>query len=224
MAELVAHIAHEVNQPLAAMAANANACTRWLAAQPPNIGEAQAACERIVRDAGRAAEVIAEMRAFLSRTAARREVFMLQAVIDEAVARARPLAHRAQVTLRADHGETSPARILGRRNSLRQALTHLLENAVEACGATTPREVRLRLHGPHRGEMVVEVEDTGPGFPPEFSERMFEPLFSTKPGRLGMGLAVSRSVIEEQGGRLLAQRDGERTRFIATLPLEDGGA
>lgn len=227
MAELVAHIAHEVNQPLAAMAANANACMRWLVTQPPNIEEARAASARIVREARRASEVIGEMRAFLSRAGAPPETFLLHEVVDEAVAQIAAAALAAHVNVRNERGDAAPVRMLGRRTALRQALRHLLDNAVEAC-ADSPapqREVHVRLHGPHRGEMVLEVEDNGPGFRVDAPQRLFEPLFTTKPGRLGLGLAVSRSSIEEQGGRVLAQRgiDG-RTRFIVTLPLDGGAA
>jgi signal transduction histidine kinase len=227
MAELVAHIAHEVNQPLAAMAANANACMRWLVAQPPNIEEARAASGRIVGDARRASEVIGEMRAFLSRMGAPQQDFILQDLIGEALAEVSAAAQRDQVRVRRATGDVAPMRMRGRRTALQQALRHLLDNAIEACaeGRAGPREVDVRLHGPHRGEIVLEVEDNGPGFPVDAAQRLFEPLFTTKPGRLGMGLAVSRSAIEEHGGRVLAQRrDDGRTRFIVTLPLDGGEA
>jgi signal transduction histidine kinase len=227
MAELVAHIAHEVNQPLAAMAANANACMRWLVAEPPNIREAQAASARIVGDARRASEVIGEMRAFLSRTAAPQEAFVLQEVIDEAIAEVADAAQRAGVSLRRDWEDAEPVRMMGRRTSLCRALRYLLDNAIEACIEAPPdrREVHLTLRAPQAAEVVLEVEDSGAGFRVDAPQRLFEPLFTTKPGRLGLGLAVSRSAIEEHGGRVLAERgDDARTRFIVTLPLDTGSA
>jgi signal transduction histidine kinase len=223
MAELVAHIAHEVNQPLAAMAANANACMRWLVAQPPNIEEACAASARIVHDARRAADVIGEMRAFLSRTHGPQEVFLLQEVLEEAVEEANRAAERAGILMHLERGDAAPVQLLGRRTALHRALRHLLDNALEACAESSAprREVRVRLRGPERGEMVIEVEDTGPGFRVDAPQRLFDPLFTTKPGRLGLGLAVSRSAVEEQGGRVLAQRGADgRTRFVVTLPVE----
>ena len=122
-----------------------------------------------------------------------------------------------------EHDAAAPVRILARRTALRQALRHVVDNALEACREMPPghRVVEVRIEPPARGEVVVIVSDTGPGFSADSPQRLFEPLFSTKPGRLGMGLAVSRSVFEEHGGRVRAQRgDDGRTRVFVTLPLE----
>jgi signal transduction histidine kinase len=222
MAELVAHIAHEVNQPLAAIAANANACMRWLGAAPSNIDEARSAAERIVRDARRASDVIGEMRASLSRTLAPAEPVSLDDLAGDTVEAADGAAARAQVTLHLERPGDSPI-FMGRRGALRQALAHLVTNALEACLEVPPSErhvtVRVCPVGAGAVELRMEVDDTGRGFGVDAPRRLFEPLFSTKPGRLGLGLAVARSIVEEHGGRLLAQRtpDGV-TRFILTLP------
>jgi len=159
MAELVAHIAHEVNQPLAAMAANANACTRWLQAQPPNIEEAHAASARIVRDARRASEVIGEMRVFLSRTAPARETVALQEVVDEAIAQAAPAARLAHVDVRHERGN-SGLRLLGRRNALRQAVRHLVDNAVEACAAMPEGYSSFPPNPPPVSVWITRTDDT----------------------------------------------------------------
>jgi signal transduction histidine kinase len=222
LAELMAHVAHEVNQPLAAIAANGNACLRWLAADPPNIDEARAAAERSVRDARRASDVIAAIRALLSQTLGPREMVSLPEVAGACIARLHARAQRAGVRLSLEAGEALP-RVAARPAALRQALEHVIANAIEACTEVEAgkREVRVSLRGPQNGEMVIVVEDTGAGVLPDPPQRMFEPLFTTKPGRLGLGLAVARSMLEQHGGRLLAQRgtDGV-TRFTATLPVE----
>jgi signal transduction histidine kinase len=222
MTELVAHIAHEVNQPLAAIAANGNACIRWLAADPPNIEEARAAAQRTVRDARRASEVIAEMRAFLAQSTGPREALSLNALVLECVERAGAQARRCEVALTVETLDGAP-RVMAQPATLRHALDNLLANALEACMEVPPgeREVRVRVRGPERGEMAIVVEDRGPGFEADSIQRLFEPLYSTKPGRLGLGLAVARSAFESHGGRILAQRSADGvTRFIATIAVE----
>jgi signal transduction histidine kinase len=221
MSELMSHIAHEVNQPLAAIAANGNACMRWLAADPPNLGEASAAAERIVRDARRASDVIGEMRAYLSRSPRSLEPVAIGALVQQCVTRAASLAIRHHVALSVQAGEAAPP-VVAHGAALRQALEQLITNAIEACAeGAPPREVRVLVRGPERGEMTITVEDTGPGFIVDKPQRLFEPLYSTKPGRLGLGLAVARSAFEEHGGRLVPQRGADGvTRFVATLPLE----
>jgi C4-dicarboxylate-specific signal transduction histidine kinase len=223
MTELVAHIAHEVNQPLAAIAANGNACIRWLAADPPNIEEARAAAERTVRDARRASDVIAEMRAFLAQSRGPRSAVSVNALVEGCVAAAAQNARRHEVTLVAETHAEAP-RVVACASALRDALDHLIANAIEACMGVSPpmREVRVRVRGPERGEMVIVVEDRGGGFESDSIQTLFEPLYSTKPGRLGLGLAVARSTFESHGGRILAQRSADGvTRFIATLAHED---
>ena len=221
MAELVAHIAHEVNQPLAAIAANANACIRWLGAGPPNIEEARLAAERIARDARRASDVIGDLRAFLSQPLEERVAISLNEQAEACVARFADVARRHGVTLVAEPGE-SELRAVARASAVARALDELVANAIEAClEASASREVHVRVRGPERGDAVIVVEDTGPGFGAEELKRLFEPLFSTKPRRLGLGLALARSTFEQHGGRILAQRGADGvTRFIATLPLE----
>jgi len=221
MAELVAHIAHEVNQPLAAIAANANACIRWLGAASPNIAEACLAAERIARDARRASDVIGDLRAFLSQPAGERMSVSLNEQAEACVARFAEVAQRHGVTLVAERGDPD-LHAMARASAVARAIDELVANAIEAClEASASREVRVRVRGPDRGDAVIVVEDTGPGFRSEELQRLFEPLFSTKPRRLGLGLALARSTFEQHGGRILAQRGADGvTRFIATLPLE----
>lgn len=225
MAELVAHIAHEVNQPLAAIAANANACIRWLGAAPPNIDEARLAAERIARDARRASDVIGDMRAFLSQPVEERVIVSLNEQADACVGRFADVARRHGVTLVAERGE-GELHAMARASAIARAFDELVANAIEAClDASAAREVRVRVRGPEHGDAVIVVEDSGPGFGAEELPRLFEPLFSTKPRRLGLGLALARSTFEQHGGRILAQRGSDGvTRFIATLPLEPGAS
>ena len=225
MAELVAHIAHEVNQPLAAIAANANACIRWLGAAPPNIDEARLAAERIARDARRASDVIGDIRAFLSQPVEERVIVSLTEQASACVGRVADVARRHGVTLVAERGE-GELHAMARASAIARAFDELVANAIEAClDASAAREVRVRVRGPEHGDAVIVVEDSGPGFGAEELPRLFEPLFSTKPRRLGLGLALARSTFEQHGGRILAQRGSDGvTRFIATLPLEPGAA
>jgi signal transduction histidine kinase len=221
MAELVAHIAHEVNQPLAAISATANACMRWLGAAPPNIDEACLAAERIARDARRASDVIGDLRTFLSQPGEERITVSLNEQADACVARFAGTARRHGVALVVDPAE-GDLHATVRGGAIALALDELVANAIEACiEASASREVRVRVRGPERGAAVIVVEDTGPGFRAEELQRLFEPLFSTKPRRLGLGLALVRSTFEQHGGRILAQRGADGvTRFMATLPLE----
>lgn len=222
MVELVAHIAHEVNQPLAAIATNANACMRWLAGAPPNIEEARMAAERIARDARRASDVIGDVRMRLSQAPGEREPVSLNALAQACAVRAAPMARRHGVEL-SSHESAADLRVLARVPALSQALDELVANAIEACaaGPSAKCEVHVRVRGPERGDAVIVVEDTGPGFRVEELQRLFEPLFTTKPGRLGLGLALARSTFEQHGGRILAQRGTDGiTRFIAMLPIQ----
>ena len=221
MAELLAHIAHEVNQPLAAIAANASASMRWLAGPQPNIEEARLAAERIARDARRASDVIGDVRMRLSQPAGERQSVSLNAMAAACIERAAETARRHGVQL-SSQGSATDLRVVVRVPALSQALDELVANAIEACagGSAAMREVHVRVRGPERGDAVIVVEDTGPGFQVEELQRLFEPLFTTKPRRLGLGLALARSTFEQHGGRILAQRGNEGvTRFIAMLPL-----
>jgi signal transduction histidine kinase len=222
MEELVAHIAHEVNQPLAAIAANANACQRWLHAEPANIAEAFAAAERIARDVRRASDVIGETRAFLGRDSRDTEVVDIGGLLRECVATLEPLARNAGIRVSIEiAGHIPPIR--ARRAALRQAVLNLVLNAIEASRARhAGLEVLVRAHVNLSADIQVSVEDEGIGFEPGSVDRLFDPLFTTKVGRMGLGLAVSRSAIESHGGRLLAQRTAlEVTRFTFTLPTRE---
>jgi PAS domain S-box-containing protein len=224
MGELAASIAHEVNQPLTAIITNANACARWLGATPPNLGEANAAMDRLVRDAKRAAAVLAGIRAFLKRQPAQRTKLDLNELIVEVMA----MLHGK---MRANGVSSSlvPVRglamVSGDRVQLQQVLLNLVMNSIEAMALTTHsvRRLQIDVDFVRRDELRVSVRDSGIGLSFEHRSRIFDAFHTTKPDGMGMGLAISRSIIEAHGGRLwLAPKQGPGETFQFTLPASIG--
>lgn len=220
MGELAASIAHEVNQPLTAIITNANACARWLAATPPNLGEANASMDRLVRDAKRAAAVLAGIRSFLKRQPAQRTKFDLIELIVEVMA-------MMQGQMRANGVSSSlvPARgsalVSGDRVQLQQVMLNLVMNSIEAMALTagSARRLQIEVDLARPDELRVSVRDTGIGLTFEHRSRIFDAFHTTKPHGMGMGLAISRSIIEAHGGRLwLAPKQGTGETFQFTLP------
>ena len=221
MGQLSASIAHDVNQPLAAVAANANACVRWLQADPPNIVEAEAAAQRIARDAHRAADVIARIRALLTNGETEKGELQIAEVIREVVSLVQGEARAQQVTLVAPDREDLPA-VLGDRVQLQQVILNLTLNAIEAMRAVTDRARILEIDvGPHGvGFLCVRVRDCGPGLAPQHRDRIFDAFYTTKPRGMGMGLAISRSIIDAHGGRLWVTANEEcGETFHFTVPV-----
>jgi C4-dicarboxylate-specific signal transduction histidine kinase len=218
--ELTASIAHEVNQPLAAVIVNANACVRWLRAEPPNVGEAEAAAHRIARDARRAADVVSRIRALVTRSEPEKNELQIAEVIREVVRLVDAEARAHQVTLVVAHSQDLPA-VLGDRIQLQQVLLNLTLNAIESMQTVTDRARILDLGvEPYGvGYLCVKVRDCGPGLAPEQRDRIFDAFYTTKPRGMGMGLAISRSIVDAHGGRLwaTANADGGET-FQFTLP------
>jgi C4-dicarboxylate-specific signal transduction histidine kinase len=226
MGELTASIAHEVNQPLAAVVTNANASLHWLAATPPNLDEVREAIRRIIRDGTRAGDVITRIRTLLKKGEPTRIPLDLNEVIQETVALTQPELARRKVSLQTELAPKLP-RVKADRVQLQQVLLNLVVNALDSLSAVTDRPRVLRiLTGPGGSEEVrVAVQDTGVGMDQEQSERLFEALFTTKPHGLGMGLAISRSIIEAHGGRLwMTPNDGPGVTFHFSLPTQNGGA
>jgi PAS domain S-box-containing protein len=221
LAELSASIAHEVNQPLAAIVANAHALQRWLSADPPNLDRAVATGNRIVRDANAAAEVVSRIRALF------RQSNDMRASIDvaEIVAEARNLlaeeALRRGAVIVLDTARGLPLLRLD-RVQIQQVLVNLMRNGLEAM-ATSPGPVLQVRVLEIAGAIQVEVSDNGPGI--DFPEKVFEPFFTTKPTGMGMGLAICRSIVEAHGGRLWAEaNETGGARFCLTLPKSETGS
>ncbi|MFC5069092.1 PAS domain-containing sensor histidine kinase [Flaviflagellibacter deserti] len=209
LGELTASIAHEVNQPLAAIVTNGEACVRWLSRQEPDLGEIRANLDRIIANGNRAAEVIARLRAMAKKTDPRYEPLSLNEVAEQAAALVdRELGiHGAQLTV--DLANPSPE-ITGDRVQLQQVVLNLLLNAAQAMNGQ-PRDTRLialRTIDGQDGPMI-EVSDTGPGLPPEIASRIFEPFFTTKANGMGMGLSICRSIAAAHGGELTTVEKSE---------------
>jgi signal transduction histidine kinase len=222
MGELTASIAHEVNQPLAAVTTNGNAGLRWLAPDPPNLQEARECLRRIIRDGHRASDVIARIRALVKKSAPAKAPLDLSDMIQEVLAMINPETHRHRVAVRTDLAAGLPP-VRGDRVQVQQVLLNLVMNGIEAMQAVTdrPRELRIRTQ-PHESDTVlVAVQDTGLGLEPQSLPRLFEAFYTTKPAGMGLGLSISRSIVEAHGGRLWATpNDGPGATFQFTLPAE----
>ena len=224
MGQLTASIAHEVNQPIAAVVTNAHAALRWLTAQPPDLGEARQALGRIVSDGNRAGEVINRIRGMIQKTPPRKESLDVNQSIREVMALAGGEAMEGRVAVHAQLGEGLPL-IQADRIQLQQVILNLIVNAVEAMTHTAdrPRDLLVSSEKTEAAGVLVAVRDTGPGLAPASVEHVFDAFYTTKPGGLGMGLSISRSIIEAHGGRLWAEANEPRGAvFQFTLPANEG--
>ncbi len=219
MGELAASIAHEVNQPLAGIATNANAGLHWLAGEMPNLEEAREAFRRIIRDGNRAAEVISRMRALFKKARTATEWLDINEAIEEVVILTQSEVRRKKVALRMELAADLPP-VMGDRVQLQQVVVNLILNAIEAMSTVEDRERDLLISTqPGEGdEVCVAVQDSGIGLDPKNVERIFDAFHTTKPGGLGMGLSISRSIVESHGGRLWAvSNNGPGATFQFTL-------
>ena len=219
MGELTASIAHEINQPLAAMVTNGNACLRWLTRATPNLEEAREAVERIIRDGKRAGEVIARIRALVRKTGTEKERLDLNEAIQEVVDLAQSEVRKNRVALRMELAADLP-RVVGDRVQLQQVLLNLVMNGVETLAAVAdrPRELLIRSRQYESDQVLVTVQDSGMGIEREHLDKIFAPFYTTKVHGMGMGLSISRSIVENHGGRLWAvPHDGPGATFQFTL-------
>jgi PAS domain S-box-containing protein len=220
MGELAASVAHEVNQPLSGVVSNASAGLRWLAGDAPNLEEAREGLRRIVRDGKRAGEVIARIRALTRKATTPREKLDLNQTIGEVLALIGDEAKRNSVMIRAQFDDDL-SRVSGDRVQLQQVMLNLGMNAIEAMSSVDERarELVITTRNIDADQVQVTVEDSGPGLDPNTTDRIFDPFYTTKPGGMGMGLSISRSIIQAHDGRLWATaRDGSGTSFHFTLP------
>jgi C4-dicarboxylate-specific signal transduction histidine kinase len=224
--ELTASIAHEVNQPLAAIVANADACVAWLALQNPNLAEARAAAERTTLGATRASDVIRRIRSLINKEAPERAQVQLNDVVKEVVALTESQASRNNVSVVVEPAPDLPA-ILGDRIQLQQVVLNLMMNGIEAMAGVNdrPRHLLIRLQLRDVDQVCVSIQDSGVGVKTENLARLFEPFFTTRSQGIGMGLPISRSIIEAHGGGLWAESiENQGTVFQFTLPSEGGTA
>lgn len=217
---LTASIAHEVNQPLAGIITNASTCLRMLASDPPNVDGAQETARRTIRDGKRAADVIARLRALFTKRAVTSEPVDLNDAAQEVVALLSADLQRNRVTLRIELADELPM-VAGDRVQLQQVIMNLLRNAADAMSdiKDRPRLLQVRTTGDEDGQVRLTVRDAGIGFSPEGAERLFEAFYTTKSDGMGIGLSVSRSIIERHNGRLWAQaNDGPGATFAFSIP------
>jgi C4-dicarboxylate-specific signal transduction histidine kinase len=218
MGELAASIAHEINQPLAAIVNNGSACLRWLAGDSPDIVEAQEAARRIVRDGNRAAEVITRIRGFLRKTESAKSRLDINQTIREIVTVIKREVVENGVELRMDFPSDIPP-VLGDRVQLQQVILNLLMNGVEAMASVTerPRQLSISTRKHNTDKVLVIVRDSGMGIDRESFEQIFDAFYTTKTEGMGMGLAISRSIVEDHGGELSAVTNGSGATFQFTL-------
>jgi PAS domain S-box-containing protein len=242
LGELTTSIAHEINQPLAAVVTNANASLRWLAGDSPNLYETREAIRRIIRDGRRADEIVGRIRALARKAPPQPGWLDLNQTIGEITAMLRGELHRHRVSLQTQLASNLPA-LWGDRIQLQQVLLNLLMNGIEALSGVSEGSRELMVSsqtgteisggsaegtpetpgtaGPH---VLVTVRDTGPGLDPQRLERLFEAFYTTKPQGLGMGLSISRSIIQAHGGRLWARANAPRGAIFAfALPIREAG-
>jgi PAS domain S-box-containing protein len=240
MGELAASIAHEVNQPLAGMLTNANASLRWLAKDVPNLAEAREAIRRIIRDGNRAGDVISRMRALFKRAPAAKEPIDINEVIQEVLLLTRIELQKNRVSLRTQFANDLPI-VIGDKIQLQQVILNLVLNGIEAMSgvAEGQRELYVRsqkvtgdpreagketiegnaLTDPGSGSVLIAVQDSGPGLDAMELQRVFRPFYTTKSQGMGMGLAISRSIVEAHQGRLWVTPNAARGGAVFQLTL-----
>ena len=219
---LTASIAHEVNQPLSGIVTNASTCLRMLSGNPPNIEGARETAQRTIRDGNRASEVITRLRALFRSKEAAAERVDLNDAAREVIALSLPELQNNRIILRHELAENLPA-VRGDRIQLQQVILNLLHNASDAMSDVEdrPRQLLIRTESDHGGNVRLIVQDTGIGFAPETVDRIFESFYTTKPDGMGIGLSVSRSIIEAHRGRLWATpNDGPGSSVAFSIPCD----
>jgi PAS domain S-box-containing protein len=221
VAELSASIAHEINQPLAAIVANAHACQDWLSTKPPTLERVRLAVDRIIRDGNSAAEVVRHIRALFRHAAPIKDLVDINELITVALWLMSYETRRAKVSIETDL-ETDLPLTLADRVQIQQVIVNLVQNAIEAMEEVINRPRLLSIRSRRQGrDIVIEIRDQGSGL--ESAEKVFEPFFTTKEKGMGMGLAICRSIVEAHDGRLSATRnETEGATFSFTLPIRAG--
>jgi C4-dicarboxylate-specific signal transduction histidine kinase len=220
LSELSASIAHEINQPLAAIVATCHACRRWLSADPPNLERAKITLERIIRDASSASEDVSRIRALFSQMDKTRSPTDITEVITEVYRLMADELARKNIRVETDFYRSLP-QVLIDPVQMEQVLINLLRNAIDALETIVDRTKLIQVRAVLDGDNTirVEVRDVGSGM--KEPARIFEPFFTTKENGMGMGLAICRSIIESHNGRLWAISDQPKGTILAfTLPIQ----
>jgi C4-dicarboxylate-specific signal transduction histidine kinase len=226
LGELTASIAHEVNQPLAAVVNAAVACLRWLDRGSPDLDEARRAAEWIIKEGNRASEVIRRVRALAKKTDIEKAPLDVNDVVRETIALVQRELVSHRVSLRMELAPAPPM-ILGDRVQLQQVIINLVINGIEAMQPVTdrPRELVIRSGQDETHRVLVSVTDCGVGISAEGADRLFNAFFTTKSSGMGMGLSICRSIIEAHGGRMsAANNEGHGATFQFVLPLHQEDA
>jgi signal transduction histidine kinase len=222
MGELTASLAHEIKQPISAASLSANACMRWLDRDEPAIAEARQAAAGIVDNVTRASEIINHIGGLFQKAAPQRESMDVNEVIQEMVALLRSEATHYAISIKPRLQRSLP-RVMGDRVQLQQVLMNLTLNGIDAMKETDRVKDLTITSEAGDGEVVLSVSDTGPGIAPQHADRIFDAFYTTKSHGIGMGLAISRSIVESHGGRLWATNNAKQgANFHLTLPIESG--
>jgi PAS domain S-box-containing protein len=221
MGELTASLTHEITQPVAAALTNANACRRWLAPDFADLEEARQAASRVSKDLGRVSDIISRIRLLFKKSAPERELVDVNEVIRDMIVLLSAEANRSSISIRPDVADGLP-RVMADRVQLQQVLMNLMLNGIDAMREMNGAgELTVKSQQGSDGEVLISVSDTGVGLPLERTEQIFNAFFTTKPHGTGMGLPISRSIVEAHGGRLWAAPNSWRgTTFQFTLPTD----
>jgi PAS domain S-box-containing protein len=218
MGELTVSLAHEIKQPMSAAVTDARTCLRWLGRDKPDLGEAREAAARVVKDVMRASDIIGRIGLLFKKGASQWELLDVNEIIEEMIVLLHNEASRYSISIRSELANDLP-KAMADRVQLQQVLMNLMLNGIEAMKDLGPPGA-LTIHSRREsGELVISVSDTGVGLTPEHSDQIFNAFFTTKPQGTGMGLTISRSIVESHGGRLWATANPERgATFHFTLP------
>jgi signal transduction histidine kinase len=218
MGELTASLAHEIRQPIAAAVTNAKTCLRWLGRDEPDVAEASEAASRLVKDVTRAADIISRISLLFKKGGLQRELVDVNELIREMIVLLRGEANRYSISIRTELAEGLP-KVMADRVQLQQVFMNLMLNGIEAMKETSGGSVLTIKSEANDGQLLISVSDTGVGLPPEQTDQIFRAFFTTKDNGTGMGLPISRSIIESHGGRLWATgASGRGATFQFILP------
>jgi PAS domain S-box-containing protein len=225
MGELTASLAHEVNQPITAIVNGASTCVRWLTREDPDVGEAREAASGVIRNAKRAADIINRIRSISKKGESKRQLVNVNELIGEMIALLRNEANRYSISIRSDL-DTELPEVMADSVQVQQVMMNLIMNSIDAMKEVDrARELVIRLRRVEDQYLMISVSDSGVGLPPEGANQIFDAFFTTKSHGLGMGLRISRSIVESHGGRLWATDNSPHgANFSFTLPIPNGVA